>query len=63
MNQPLTRQPVTATIHPELLKKLMTALHPLRFDEDSTLFHMGREQAKTDFRDILMHHLNDPGLS
>lgn len=63
MTNTLTRQPVTATIHPDLLEKLMTALHPQRFDGDSTLFHMGVEQAKTDFRDILIYHLNDPGLS
>ncbi len=56
----LSRAPVTATIHPDLLKKLLTALHPVEFNDESTLFHMGVEQAKTDFRRILEYHLNAP---
>ena len=58
MNQ-LTRSPITI-IHPELLEKLMTALHPVRHTENSTLFHMGVETAKSEFRDILTWHLNEP---
>ncbi len=60
MTQNLTRKPVTAAIHPDLLEKLMTALHPAPFGPDSTLYHMGVEQAKSDFRTILTWHLNEP---
>lgn len=56
----LTRTPVTAAIHPDLLERLLTALHPVRFTNESTLFHMGIEHAKAEFRDILTFHLNKP---
>jgi len=56
----LTRLNITAAIHPDLLRKLNTALHPINFSEASTLYHMGYEQAKADFKVILNHHLNEP---
>lgn len=58
MSTNLTRMAVTGTIHPELLDKLNMALQPCGFSEDSTLYHMGVEQAKADFRYILNFHLN-----
>jgi len=60
MSVNLTRHTITAAIHPELLRKLNTALHPINFNEESTLYHMGYEQAKADFKVILNHHLNEP---
>jgi len=56
----LTRQPVTAAIHPELLDRLNQALTPVDFTEDSTLYNVGYEQAKTDFKRLLNYHLNRP---
>ncbi len=56
----LTRKPFTATINPDLLDRMNTAMSPVHFTEESTLYHMGYEQAKVDFKAILNHHLNVP---
>jgi hypothetical protein len=51
---------ITGTIHPNLLEKMNIALHPVDFNRDSTVYHMGYEQAKRDIKIILNAHLNLP---
>ena len=54
----LTRQPVTAAIHPELLAKLMINLHPIPFDRNSTLYDLGWRACQENFAFLLNYHLN-----
>ena len=54
----LTAQRVTVAISPDLLDKLLVNLHPIPFDETSTLFHMGWRACQEEFKMLLTHHLN-----
>lgn len=56
----LSAKRVTVTIHPELLEKLLTALHPRSFTDEQTLYHMGYRQAQDDFKEVLTYHVNAP---
>lgn len=42
------------------VETLLIKLNPRDFNQESTAFHMGYEQAKTDFRRILENALKTP---
>jgi len=56
----LTSQPTIPPIHPDLLERLLQSLHEADFNSDSTLYHVGYQQAQRDFKRLLERHLNKP---